>query len=351
MLIGCDETTTITVKIQGKNYMENKYQVSLNDIRIVTARKENSTLDTLKILSTGLYNDVVNFINVERVEPVDAVLEFDKTKENPFVITSEINGNKVDEKKLVNNIIDSLTMDNKVLTVDYELIKANITKEDLERITTLRSEYTTSFKTSSEGRKHNIKLATFKINGSVIMPNDTFSFNEVVGKRNIQNWYKNAIIRSNGKFTEGVGGGVCQVSTTLYNCMLFGGAVIGTCNHHSLPVAYTPPSTDCMVSSWSDFTCRNATKYPMYILAACDNEKVTFRLYGQKMDYQIKREHKVTEVVGYKTVISEDEERPGKNGLKSYAKLIYYRNGKEFFSEVIRKDYYLPQDELVLQID
>lgn len=348
---GCDETTTIYVKLQGKNSMEKEYQVKESSINNIQKNNGELTIDVLKNINTSLYEDVQNFLNSEKIEPIDATLEFDKTKENPFAITDGINGIKVNENKLVNDIIDSLSYKNIVLNVNYEIVEPKVKKDDLIKQTSFRSEYTTFYSTSSANRKHNIKHATNKINGTIILPKSKFSFNEVVGNRSLDNGFLSSIIIANGKFVEGVGGGVCQVSTTLYNSLLLGGLVINEARQHSLPVSYTEPSTDCMVSSWSDLVVENISDYPVYILGKADNEKVTFKVYGMELDYQIKREAKVTEVVPYKTIVNSTEERKGKNGIKSYAKLIYYRNGREFFSEVIRNDYYLPQDELTLQID
>lgn len=348
---GCDDLTTISVKITGKNCLEKEYQVSEKVIKNIKNYPGEVSIETIKKINIDMYNDIVKLINIERVEPIDATLQFDKDKENAFTIKDGINGVKVNENKFYNDIIDSLYSKNIILSLSYEIVEPEVKKEDIIKQTSFRSEYTTYYKNSSDNRKNNIKVATSKINGSIIAPKSKFSFNNVVGKRSIENGFKNSIIISNGKFVEGVGGGVCQVSTTLYNSFLFGGLNIVEARQHSLPVSYTSPSTDCMVSSWSDLVVENTSDYPIYILGKADNEKVNFKVYGMELGYSIKRESKVTEVVPYKTIVSDTEERKGKNGIKSYAKLIYYRNDREFFSEIVRNDYYLPQDEIILAID
>ena len=123
-----------------------------------------------------------------------------------------------------------------------------VTKQDLVNLTILRSEFTTYYPYSTPDRKLNIKLCASKINGTTLKSGEEFSFNNKVGKRTEENGFKLAKIIFNGSFIDGIGGGVCQVSTTLYNCALLSGLKITEHHSHSLAVSYIEPSFDAMVS-------------------------------------------------------------------------------------------------------
>ena len=137
---------------------------------------------------------------------------------------------------------------------------------------TLRSSFYTSFPASSPERKYNIKLASSAIDKTLVDVGAEFSFNQTVGFRTIENGYKIARIIMNGKFEKGVGGGVCQVSSTLYNAILLSGLKITEYHPHSLPVSYVAPSFDAMVNSGSaDLRFINNTNNPIIIRSYADD--------------------------------------------------------------------------------
>ncbi|HKL94383.1 MAG TPA: VanW family protein, partial [Clostridia bacterium] len=105
----------------------------------------------------------------------------------------------------------------------------------------LRATFSTTYSNSSPNRKHNIKLAASKLN-ITLYPDEIFSFNRIVGERSEARGFLTAHIILDGKFVDGVGGGVCQVSTTLYNCALLSDLEILCAHRHSLPVSYVAPS-------------------------------------------------------------------------------------------------------------
>lgn len=106
----------------------------------------------------------------------------------------------------------------------------------------LIAHFSTYYGDSKQNRKDNIALAARKIDGLVLYPEDEFSFNDLVGRRTVENGFKTAYVIQNGDFVEGVGGGVCQVSSTLYNCALLANLAITCVRAHSLPVSYVAPS-------------------------------------------------------------------------------------------------------------
>ncbi|MDY6367391.1 MAG: VanW family protein [Clostridia bacterium] len=225
----------------------------------------------------------------------------------------------------------------------------------------LRAEFTTDYSTSSPERKHNVFIAAKSLNGAFIDVNAEFSFNKRVGARTEQRGYKSAKIIVNGKFTDGVGGGVCQVSTTLYNAALLAGLKITEKHDHTLAVSYVEPSFDAMVSGGSDLKFANTTKSPIYIKTSADGNKLTVKIYGEKQTQKITRKSVIVGRVepNFEKVNDEKGEYPeltvgqekvisaGKNGIKSEGYLVKSVNGK-IVSERIRRDYYAPIPGLIV---
>ncbi len=220
----------------------------------------------------------------------------------------------------------------------------------------MRAKFFTTYYSSSEERISNIKLASQKINGVFLDVNEEFSFNEVVGERTIKNGYKNSKIILGGKFTDGVGGGVCQVSTTLYNAVLLAGLKVTESHPHSLAVSYVAPSFDAMVSfNLADLKFINNTGYPVLIKAFANDYMLTVSVYGKTMQENYVRSSIITgELPAPKeeTFIDLNNEYPdinfgeqkvvsySKKGLTSEGSLIKMINGKPVSIIKIRKDTY-----------
>lgn len=148
----------------------------------------------------------------------------------------------------------------------------------------LRASFSTSFAGSSSERAHNIKLASKSLNNTFVEPNAEFSFNQKIGIRNAKNGYKTAKIISDGKFVDGIGGGVCQVSTTLYNALLLSGMKVIEYHPHSLSISYVAPSLDAMVSyGYADLKFINPTFNPIIIKTSTENNLLTISIFGQPL--------------------------------------------------------------------
>ncbi len=221
---------------------------------------------------------------------------------------------------------------------------------------TLRASFFTTYFSSCEERASNVALASSTINGTFLDVNEEFSFNKVVGDRTEKNGYKNAKIILGGKFVDGVGGGVCQVSTTLYNAVLLAGLRVTEYHPHSLQVSYVAPSFDAMVSSGSaDLKFVNNTGSPLLIKCLAKNFKLTVEIYGEKMNEKYIRQSCVLEELPApleEEVFVSSEEYPdlligekrtikySKKGLKSQGSLIKVENGKIVWVKKIRTDIY-----------
>lgn len=220
----------------------------------------------------------------------------------------------------------------------------------------LRANFSTCFNSSSEERKHNISLAVRSLDKTFIDVGAEFSFNKVVGARTTERGYKTSKVIVDGNFVNGVGGGVCQVSTTLYNALLLAGLKITEYHPHSLPVSYVEPSFDAMVSyGWSDLRFINNTKNPVIIHAFLVKNQLNIEIYGEKSEYSFVRESVVTETIPEPEYLFDLDQlnqypdlyegqqkivRYGKPGLKSNGYILTYKNGKLVSKKLLRKDSY-----------
>ena len=215
----------------------------------------------------------------------------------------------------------------------------------------LLSSYTTYFDKKNEDRSHNIRLAASLINGTVVQNGDIFSFNNVVGQRTAERGFKKAAIIENGEFVEGVGGGVCQVSTTLYNAALLSGCKIAEYHPHSLAVSYVPPSRDAMVSgTFFDLRFENATGSTLYIKAISGENYVRFQFYGRDFGIRYDLHSSVTGSIEAPEEFTDNIAlvRGGKSGVISEGYLTVTKNGisREIF---LRRDKYAPQKKITLK--
>lgn len=221
----------------------------------------------------------------------------------------------------------------------------------------LIARFSTYYGDSKPNRKDNVALACRKIDGTVLYPEDEFSFNDIVGARTVENGFKSAYIIKDGEFVEGIGGGVCQVSSTLYNCALLANLTITCVRAHSLPVSYVAPSFDAMVSTASDLRFVNTLSSPVTIKMLADGKYLKAEMYGIE-SCAIRRRSQTIETLPFEVEYRDDAtlklgeeviDTYGKAGLRSQGFLEYYQNGKLLKTVLIRKDTYFPQKRIVLR--
>lgn len=189
---------------------------------------------------------------------------------------------RLDAQALPKAVVAALEGDR---TVDLPLKEGpkRVTDEALSEMTELVSEYSTTFPASNRPRCANIKLASSKLNGVILMPGESLSFNGTVGRRTLRGGFKLAGVYAQGKHDVGVGGGICQVSTTMYNAALFANLKIVRRSNHSIPVAYVPLGRDATVDYGSlDLVFQNDTKGPLAVVNAYQPGRLTFRIVGKK---------------------------------------------------------------------
>lgn len=161
--------------------------------------------------------------------------------------------------------------------------KPAVTAADLGKISTLLGSFRTSYGSSSANRRHNVEKSAAYINGTILGPGETFSYNDTVGPRTSRRGWRMAHQYQDGRVVDGIGGGVCQASSTLYNAALLSGMNIVQRSNHSMPVKYVPLGRDATVSYGAiDLRFQNPTDGPVYIAARSGGGRLTFNLYGQE---------------------------------------------------------------------
>ena len=219
--------------------------------------------------------------------------------------------------------------------------------------------FSTIYDASAVNRAYNVELATKKINGTVIMPGETFSYNKTVGSRTIEAGWKEGTAYIAGKVVPSVGGGVCQVSSTLYNAALLANLEITERTNHTFTVDYVAASRDATVYYGSlDFCFKNTRTYPIKIVATARNGvcKISFHGIKEEVEYEIVLQSKITSYINNTTVYKEDPsleagkevvEQIGFNGCRSEGYKIVKLNGKIISQTLLSKDTYSPQERIV----
>ena len=202
-----------------------------------------------------------------------------------FVVTPGTKGEKIDANASVSRIMSNLdNFTGSDLTIDMVVVEdiPKATAEDLEKIHDVIGRYKTSFKTSNADRSGNVRNGTRLVNGTVLLPGDSFSMYQTVSPFTEENGYYLAGSYLNGMVVESLGGGICQVSSTLYNAVLRAELQVDERHNHSMIVSYVDLSSDAAISGTSkDFKFTNNTEYPIYIEGITTEDKqVVFTIYG-----------------------------------------------------------------------
>lgn len=208
-----------------------------------------------------------------------------KRENGAFVITEGITGVTIDDSKAIKKIEEYLNdelkdSDDMLIKLPSTKLKPRGTREDLEQITDVLGTFSTIY-TGTAGRKSNVANGAGRINGSIIYPNEVFSVYECVSPFDKAHGYELAGSYENGTVVQTYGGGICQVSSTLYNAALMSELKIVERSAHSMMVSYLDPSKDAAISGTAkDFKFENNTEYPIYIEGSTNGSKITFSIYG-----------------------------------------------------------------------
>lgn len=247
-------------------------------------------------------------------------------------------------------------------TIPLKITYPNVSTNDIgfDAFPDQLSSFSTSFKSSNSNRSTNIRLCASKINGVVLMPGETFSFNSTVGKRTPEAGYKEAPAYLNGKTIMDYGGGICQVSSTLYNAVLYSNLEITERYNHGYQPSYVKSGLDATVS-WGgpDFKFTNNRNYPIKIMTDTSNKILNIYIYGLKTenDYTVKLEARYLSTIYYSTTYQKNSSlapgetrtiQSGSNGCKTATyKYLYDKAGNLVSSECISRDTYNPHNAII----
>lgn len=216
------------------------------------------------------------------VKPVNAVF---KTDNDIVHIITDVKGQILDEDMLKKKIKEAIWTEDETLVIPVKVWNAEKTKEDLEKmeIRVKIAEYSTEFDKTLKNRTENIRVASEMLNGCIISPGDIFSFNKVVGERTKDKGYKEAPVFINNEVIYDIGGGICQVSSTLYNLALLTDLEIVERMNHSLPVSYVPLGRDATVNyDTIDLKFKNNTGGYLLLTSEITNDKLIVKFFGNK---------------------------------------------------------------------
>lgn len=203
-----------------------------------------------------------------------------------FVIEAGQTGQRVNVEESLNKTYDYITVgwdyqDASIdLAIDVTEPKGSV--EELQKMTDVLGTFTTSYSTSSSARCKNVENGCRLINGTLLYPGDEFSTYDTIKPFTEANGYYPAGSYQNGKVVDSLGGGICQVSTTLYNAVLLSELEVTERNNHSMIIAYVKPSMDAAIaeSAGKDFRFVNSWDNPIYIEGRTENKQITFTIYG-----------------------------------------------------------------------
>ena len=358
---------TIIEEAQTRNALLNNYSEQTNKLKEL--EKEGVSINVaFNYIFVGLDSKIEKIISEIEVKPTNSEIIFNPEKENCFEITEHKNGLRVNKEQLYFDINQQFNKTNN-LEVEISMldVEPEITKQANQQKTQLIASYSTQVADSTGNRKKNVRLALERFNGKVVNSGEEVSFNAVTGPHTLENGYKNATVIYNGQFVDGVGGGVCQASTTLYNALLLADVEVLEVHKHTLPVKYVPLGLDAMVSDYvADLKFKNNYENPIYIQTLCDSEKVEVKLYGVETGKTIKTRSETVATLphlGDKIISDEKGEYSDKvlfkgekyrltyprEGYEAKAYVEYYENGKLVSEKLIRHEFYNPQNGIVIE--
>ena len=340
-----DDELTISKGKAGVVIDENAF------LEIIKYELKNIDSNGNQTLEIPVVNKEPEAIDIEKIhdeickEPQDAYF----TK-NPFAVYPEVKGISFDLEKAKEMLKED--KDEYVIKLTITNPKVTLDKIGPEAFPDKLATFSTRYDVSDKDRTTNLELACNKINGTVVLSGDTFSYNKVVGARTAGAGYKNAKIYEAGKVVDGIGGGICQISSTLYNAVLNANLEIVERKNHQFVTSYVEPGMDAtVVYGLTDFKFKNTRQYPVRVVATAKNGIATVTIYGIKEDkeytfkFDVKRVATIpstTEYIDDSTLPAGTEkvEQKGTNGLKTETYMTKLLNGKAISTTLVSKDTY-----------
>ena len=340
-----DALNDISTKLPD-TVIESSYYIENNNL-ILTSGKEGNVVNINQMVSY-IKNGIMNLtlknrtldiatsikqpskINIEKIyEEVHKEAKDAYYTQNPFSVYPSENG--MDFAISLEEATQMLEEEKEEYTIPLKILYPKVTTNMIgtEAFPDLLSSFSTNYNARDTDRTTNLKLATNKINGTVLMPGETFSYNQVVGARTIAAGYKEAPIYVQGQVVDGLGGGICQITSTLYNAVLYANLEIVERSNHQFVPSYVTASRDATVVYGSiDFKFKNNRNYPIKLICSVANGVASFQIFGLKTDNE------------YEVVISSYETGRTSNAIYSEAYKILKQNGQVVDKQLLSRDVY-----------
>lgn len=336
----------------NKAFKLGRYSNKLDRLKEIYRLKEDGkNIDLESNIDKDTLGKIIGEIEADiNKEPIDSKLSFEG---GTFSYTNSSIGYRLDKEKLFRQMLESMYSEESI-ALPVEVLEPRVTTDSLRRINGLIGTATSSYKTSSEARKENIRISANAFKGRLILPGEEVSYNETTGPRSRESGYQEANVIINREFVPGLGGGVCQTSTTLYQALLDADLSIVERHPHSIPPGYVERGTDAAVAYGSlDLRFKNDFDFPIYIDTVIEGDRVSFNIYGDKniKNYQVRIEPDLQEIIDPKVLYKEDknleagvEIQRGRKGYKVDTFKSLIKNGKEIEKKRISRDYYRERD-------
>ena len=375
-----EEATRQTINDIGANLpgimIESGYSVE-DDKLIVSRGKEGIFIDTEGVLTK--VKDILK--NIQQVEntievPVETKtpqpIDLDKIHseiykeakdayytKDPFTVYPEVIGVDFDLEK-AKELINAEVKDEYI--IDLIITTPKVTTNDIgtEAFPDKLSSFTTRYNAGDRDRTTNLVIACKKINGKVLMPGETFSYNATLGPRTYSAGYKDAKVYEGGQVVDGIGGGICQISSTLYNAALMSDMEIVERRNHQFVTSYVSQGRDATVVYGStDFKFKNTRKYPVRIVASANSGIATVSIFGIKeadREYTYSFKTSVISTIPYTTRYITDSSlatgkevvtQKGANGLVCKTYMTKMLNGKVISTKLLSTDTYSAMQKII----
>lgn len=359
-------------------FIDNSYYIEGNKLIIVKGEKgviidEAALRESInKLITDNIEGKKVTEIEIPVITKEPEKIDIRKIREEIYkeaknasydektsTLTVHVNG--VDLDVSIEEAEAILTEDKKEYEIPLQITKPDITTDNLgeEAFPEKLSGFSTRYDASNINRSKNIELAAEAIDGTILLPGEKFSFNGVVGPRTSSKGYLLAGAYSAGELVESYGGGVCQVSSTVYNAALFANLEIVERYNHSMVVSYVDCGRDATVSYGSrDFKFKNSRTYAIKLKAEAKNGILLIEVWGipEKEEFEIELTSEVKDIIVcdtkyvYDSSLAKGQEVvqvKGANGAKSIAYKITKKNGKIISKEILSEDSYNPMKRVV----
>lgn len=278
-----------------------------------------------------------------------------------IVVYEEHKGQAVNKENLKDIIVYKIeNLDSSQSEIPLDVLNPKYTYDQLMKIDTLLGSYETYFNPKRKNRVNNITVAAKSTSDILVNTNEKFSFNQQLRDNDAYNKLKVASIILNGKHDKGVGGGICQVSTTIYNAALYAGMDIVKITNHSIPSPYVTKGRDATVSNGSmDFVFKNNNNNPIIVHNEIFENKIVSKIYGCSSDKRnIEIETEIVETIKNKKIYKSDSklqkgtkvvEQEGRLGYTVNTFRLYKSNNEILKKELVNTSYYPPCDEIILK--